>query len=313
MKAYDDQGRLLNAEFEVAWTTNGFDLTLHANGGISRGRPALNPDYIGALELLLVRIANLRGKLDGCWVDSKAMRSLDPSERSVVLSSWSFPVSLDRAIDIPLLRLEIRRGVSRPGVSKERRPGTGNKRIKLAVSLSPMRTREEIQDALLKPKASERIRVENFLDDIEESQIGDFDCDISASLLDADSKRRLAQLARNGSASVRMRVTRYIERGPIGFLVKQANDYRCQICDALGLPWVAFLKPDGVPYVEAHHVVLVSTLATEVLAPENVITVCPNHHRQIHFGNCVTSDLGEAFEFRMTPHPPFSIRKFQLT
>jgi hypothetical protein len=80
-------------------------------------------------------------------------------------------------------------------------------------------------------------------------------------------------------------LSRRIERGDIGEHVKKANGYRCQICAALGRDPVGFLKRDNTPYIEAHHVVPVASLEKGVLAASNVIAVCANHHRQLHYGN----------------------------
>ena len=41
------------------------------------------------------------------------------------------------------------------------------------------------------------------------------------------------------------RISRVVERGPIGAFVKRLNGYRCQVCEALGLDAIGFLKPDG--------------------------------------------------------------------
>ena len=44
------------------------------------------------------------------------------------------------------------------------------------------------------------------------------------------------------------------------------------------------VKSSGEPYAEAHHVILVSTLQAGVLEASNVMVLCPNHHRQAHYG-----------------------------
>ncbi|WP_230980105.1 EVE domain-containing protein [Steroidobacter gossypii] len=55
----------------------------------------------------------------------------------------------------------------------------------------------------------------------------------------------------NASPEVKMRIGKSIERGPIGAEVKRANNYRCQLCEALGLESIGFKKRNGEPYVEA--------------------------------------------------------------
>ncbi len=89
----------------------------------------------------------------------------------------------------------------------------------------------------------------------------------------------------------RERVSQSIERGPVGAQVKLKRGGRCQICEALGSDGVAFRKRDGNPYSEAHHVWPVSTLRRGALAPENVMVLCANHHREVHYGEfSVTSE-----------------------
>jgi predicted RNA-binding protein with PUA-like domain len=75
-----------------------------------------------------------------------------------------------------------------------------------------------------------------------------------------------------------------VERGPVGAMVKQANGFKCQLCVALGLNPVGFLKKNGEPYVEAHHVMPVSKKEVGSLAASNVMTLCANHHREVHYG-----------------------------
>jgi hypothetical protein len=89
---------------------------------------------------------------------------------------------------------------------------------------------------------------------------------------------------------VKERVSRSIERGPIGALVKNANGFKCQLCDALGLDPIGFKKRNGEPYVEAHHMMPVSTKQIGSLAASNVLTVCANHHREIHYG-CIEVNI----------------------
>lgn len=90
-----------------------------------------------------------------------------------------------------------------------------------------------------------------------------------------------------------------IERGPIGVAVKKLNGYRCQVCAALGLEPHAFRKKDGTPYVEAHHVMPVSERQVGSLSASNVMTLCANHHRQLHYGDVSVEILATTFEIRL--------------
>jgi hypothetical protein len=97
--------------------------------------------------------------------------------------------------------------------------------------------------------------------------------------------RRLEAVTRNLDPQRKERVSKYIERGPIGAQVKEARAYSCQICEALGQASVAFLKADGAKYAEAHHVEPVSLLKSGSLSEQNIMVLCPNHHRQAHYGH----------------------------
>ena len=85
--------------------------------------------------------------------------------------------------------------------------------------------------------------------------------------------------------AVRERVSRSIERGTIGTRLKRANGYKCQVCDALGMEPVGFIKNNGEPYVEAHHATPVSALEVGSLSATNIMILCANHHREMHYGD----------------------------
>src|SRR3546814_5865184 len=93
-----------------------------------------NPDYIKALEILLSRLRGLNADIDGIWVDSKVASLLPIDQRVVRPSSYGYPIAMHTVVDIRMLRLEIRRSVSRIGGTTADSIGTGNKRIRLSVS-----------------------------------------------------------------------------------------------------------------------------------------------------------------------------------
>ena len=118
---------------------------------------------------------------------------------------------------------------------------------------------------------------------------------------DADSLNSiytLEQKMKKTTPEVKQRISSFIERGTIARKVKQLNNYKCQICEAQGKTPYSFKKPDGTHYIEAHHVEPVSSKKKGVLSMANIITVCPNHHRQLHYGNAyLEKDNGESFSF----------------
>jgi predicted restriction endonuclease len=78
--------------------------------------------------------------------------------------------------------------------------------------------------------------------------------------------------------------SRRIERGSIGRWVKRQQRYRCQICSALGRSPIAFEDRNGDGFAEAHHVIPVSQGGAGLLSHLNIMVLCPNHHRQAHYG-----------------------------
>lgn len=107
---------------------------------------------------------------------------------------------------------------------------------------------------------------------------------------------------KDAAPEVKERQSRYIERGPVGAKVKKLNEFKCQICEALGRAPFAFKKPSGEPYVEAHHVMPVSKLEKGSLHATNIMTVCANHHRQLHFGGVEVSIEATCFELNIDGH-----------
>lgn len=61
------------------------------------------------------------------------------------------------------------------------------------------------------------------------------------------------------------------------YVLKQAKG-RCEYCGDLGFP-----KPNGEPYLEAHHLLALSEDGPDT--PENVVALCANHHREAHYGH----------------------------
>lgn len=59
--------------------------------------------------------------------------------------------------------------------------------------------------------------------------------------------------------------------------VLERAEGKCEYCNKLG-----FVKPDGTRYLEAHHVIALANVGEDRLT--NVIALCPNDHREAHFG-----------------------------
>lgn len=119
----------------------------------------------------------------------------------------------------------------------------------------------------------------------------------------ANSKKDIEKLERkmrNQPPEIKQRISSFIERGAISNKVKKLTNYKCLVCEAMGENPYSFEKTNGINYVETHHVEPVSTLKKGVLGIGNLITVCANHHRQLHYGNSELINENETeFEFRI--------------
>ena len=100
---------------------------------------------------------------------------------------------------------------------------------------------------------------------------------------------------RHASPEVKQKLSRTIERGLVGAHVKRAAGFQCQLCTALGRDAAGFLKRNGEFYVEAHHVMPVSAGEVGSLAASNIMVLCANHHRQMHYGQVGVSIQATTF------------------
>jgi hypothetical protein len=107
----------------------------------------------------------------------------------------------------------------------------------------------------------------------------------------------------SASPEVKERLSRTIERGPLGALLKKVTGFKCQVCEALGLDPIGFRKPNGDPYVEAHHAMPVSKRQIGSLAASNVMILCANHHRQMHYGGIEAQIGPTTFDFTIGGTP----------
>lgn len=80
-----------------------------------------------------------------------------------------------------------------------------------------------------------------------------------------------------GTTSKELLATAYERDQELSNLIKLARGEACQICGHY------FLTPAGKRYVECHHL---EHLANEGLdCSKNMLVVCANHHRQLHYGS----------------------------
>jgi 5-methylcytosine-specific restriction protein A len=75
-------------------------------------------------------------------------------------------------------------------------------------------------------------------------------------------------------------------------LIKILRNFQCQICG------VSIKKKDGTYYIEAAHIKPKHQKGGET--PDNIILLCPNHHKEFDFGNLkITSQSKDKISFNL--------------
>jgi hypothetical protein len=125
-KLRDDDGTLLDAAMHF----DDGDIVLHARGG-SRAN-ALNPDYLPALRLLLIRLHAAGAQVSAAWVDSRVARRVPEESRRVLDQGDS---GLAPAAQLSLIS-ERMKTVARAGDALAR-GGNSTKRLRLRLAEQP--------------------------------------------------------------------------------------------------------------------------------------------------------------------------------
>ena len=124
----------------------------------------------------------------------------------------------------------------------------------------------------------------NKIDEITISKLAEIENIENENCTNLNELRILELKYSNATPKVKEIISRKIERGAISRFVKKINNYECQVCKGLGLNPYGFIKLNGERFIETHHIIPVSEMEQGSLGVLNLITVCPNHHRQMHYG-----------------------------
>lgn len=95
----------------------------------------------------------------------------------------------------------------------------------------------------------------------------------------------LNEIYKNVDIEKKERLVKIIERGSIANKFKEYIGSKCQICEALNINPYSFKKKDGTYYSEVHHIIPVNNIKESKLSVDNLTCLCPNHHRQMHYGD----------------------------
>lgn len=121
---------------------------------------------------------------------------------------------------------------------------------------------------------------ENRLSGLEVTSIESFDAQVSNLMLAAQAGRPLSKPVGNSQPRKSSASVTVISRDPaVAAYVRLAANGLCQRCNA---PAPFIRKKDGLPYLEVHHIVRLADKGPDTV--ENAVALCPNCHREMHFG-----------------------------
>lgn len=106
-------------------------------------------------------------------------------------------------------------------------------------------------------------------------------CQVGDAIDDLDDTGNAAPEKRRGTSTFFVRDPEVRRQ-----VIARANG-QCEFCGELG-----FERIDGSHFIEAHHIIHLAKQGPDTL--DNVIALCPNHHREAHFGKD-----GESFEVKL--------------
>jgi len=260
-KFINDIKQEVNSEFSLETISNFDGLVIESWGPSSR-----NPEYAKALELLLGRLHNYGV----------------PSIRVFVVSSRlikAFPDVLDRELfiggkSISLFNCEVedlRKSIGKE-VAELKEPsstGRGGNRYKRILIHSPLINR----GVWIKLATSSEYGVETAISNLTPTSDRDLlDQQVNA----IESFIKVAPLGQDKPVRS-SKQSNLIERDPlVKAWVLQEADGLCELCGSNS----PFLKDNGKPYLEVHHVHHLANGGSDTVS--NAVGVCPNCHRALH-------------------------------
>lgn len=115
-----------------------------------------------------------------------------------------------------------------------------------------------------------------------ETYLAVLDDEVSKSMQDRDARRKRLENAPVLPSKVTMSVQFFIRNADVIAEVLQRANGRCESCKAKA----PFLRAkDRTPYLEVHHKRPLSQQGEDTV--ENAIALCPNCHREAHFGTAM--------------------------
>ncbi len=97
-----------------------------------------------------------------------------------------------------------------------------------------------------------------------------------ANVMSDDDLQALAKAHSHPGKKYVTKTTLYVRDPWVAEYAKKRASGHCQLCGSMA----PFVDPDGLPYLEAHHIKWLSQGGADSI--ENVVALCPNCHRRMH-------------------------------
>jgi len=255
----DFNGNVLNAKFEIGSDEGKEGLVLHSWSGQK------NSAYNSALEIVLKRLQNLNIKAIRIFIVSKdLLKFFNQKDREVLLKGKEIIIANS---DINRLRKDIGSEQTKIKINPQSKGGNPTKKILL---YSPNVSSELWKDIALN-KSKNVTTLKEFNEALEKK--------ITESKLMRGGREERLKKANKRPEEIEV-VSKTFKRNAdvITAVLDRANGF-CEKCESKA-PFIR--AKDNTPYLEVHHVIQLADGGEDSV--ENAIAVCPNCHRECHYG-----------------------------
>ena len=258
-----NSGFQLNASYSVDEFQSVPGLILESWGPSTR-----NSDYNKAFDLLLERLQAVGFPSISVNVISRELVQAFPefSDRAIKIDGENIFLLKDRsAVE---LRTAIGSKQARLKINPDSKGGNRTKRILLHSSL--IAAKDWVQIAI------GNFNSDQLLQHFRQPTADNAELEVRVAALMASTFD--APLGRAKPISTRTTSAAYVRDPAVKAWVLQQADGCCELCDCSA----PFLRQDGLPYLEVHHVLPLAEGGSDKLS--NAIALCPNCHRRMHHG-----------------------------
>lgn len=270
----NNKGEKLNANFKVVTIDDQIGLTLESRNGLQRNR-----DYNEALELILNRLKKAEiNRISLKVVSATLLKHFpNPSDRTIKLNNKS-EIFLEGK-DIKKLRKQIGSAASKLKVDKTKKGGNPTKRIQI---VSEYLKRDEWTKIAFGYSINKE---EN--NDAEFFNYHRFEEEVIEYLKKPIQKKTKGNSKPQKKISTSQEI--YERDSKVKAWILQNAKGKCECCKSES----PFITSSGIPYLEVHHLKTLANGGSDTI--ENTIALCPNCHREFHYGINKEKKLAEMY------------------